>query len=98
MSVTNTGGHHAATVVQLYAGFPPLAAQPAPLLKGFAKTPVPAPGAKTLSAFELTTRDLSYYNATSKKWARVDHVDLHVGASSTDIRARRRAWMRPDTK
>jgi len=88
-TVTNTGDVAAATVAQLYVGFPPEAGQPAPLLKGFVKTRSLAPSAAQTVTFELTERDLSFYDVASKAWVKVDHVDVSVGTSSADIRDRR---------
>jgi len=89
-TVTNTGSvRTAATVAQLYVGFPPEAGLPAaPLLKGFIKTKALPPGASQPVVFELTPRDLSYYDVATKAWVRAAHVDFHIGASSVDIRER----------
>lgn len=97
-TVTNTGGVAAATVVQLYAEFPPVANQPAPILKGFAKTPTLAPHAAHVATFELTTRDLSYYDAAKVSWVAADSVTIHIGASSTDLCDRRHVDLRSITE
>ena len=89
-TVTNNGTERAATVAQLYVDFPPEAGQPAPLLKGFAKTDRLPPGASQLVTFQLSERDLSYYDAPSGAWARAAHVDFLLGASAADIRHTKR--------
>mmetsp|Transcript_35795 Transcript_35795/g.94007 ORF Transcript_35795/g.94007 Transcript_35795/m.94007 type:complete len:845 (+) Transcript_35795:43-2577(+) len=85
VTIANTGAVAGATVVQLYVEFPPEAAQPAPLLKGFAKTPTIASGAWDKLTFELTERDLSYYDVAVASWVKADMVHLLVGASSADV-------------
>eukprot|EP00928_Gymnodinium_smaydae_P063437 TRINITY_DN46_c1_g2_i1.p1 TRINITY_DN46_c1_g2~~TRINITY_DN46_c1_g2_i1.p1 ORF type:complete len:887 (-),score=95.81 TRINITY_DN46_c1_g2_i1:349-3009(-) len=57
----NTGKVPGQTVVQLYLKFPSAAGHPAPLLKGFQRTGVVAPGALAIVTFSLSKRDLSYY-------------------------------------
>eukprot|EP01052_Picozoa_sp_SAG31_P043899 SAG31_NODE_7468_length_1681_cov_2.532238_1_plen_158_part_10 len=44
VNITNTGQRAGAEVAQLYLTFPPSAVQPAPVLKGFCKTKLIAPG------------------------------------------------------
>merc|ERR1712166_1609845 len=62
MSVTNNGLVEASDVPQLYLEFPAEAQHPAPLLKGFVKTEKISPGKSTQAVFELTDRDLSYWD------------------------------------
>jgi len=75
--VSNVGHVAAATVAQLYIGFPPSAQYPSALLKGFNKTALIAPGQSIQVAFKLTNRDLSYY--TSAGWTKAKHAVVHVG-------------------
>merc|ERR1740138_2012114 len=84
--VRNAGESPGQDVVQLYLDFPPEAGQPGPLLKGFQKTGVIAPGDAVEVVLPLTRRDLSYYDADAKGWKEATFVKAHVGASSADLR------------
>jgi len=83
MTVSNAGAVAAADVAQLYLEFPAEAQHPAPLLKGFFKTDVIAPGGSAEATFELTDRDLSYWD--SGIWKKPDTVTAYIGRSSIDI-------------
>lgn len=85
-TVQNIGNVPAATVPQLYLEYSPEASQPAAVLKGFTKTPQLQPGQKLAVTFELTQRDLSYWDAGTKNWKQVSFATGHIGASSADIR------------
>jgi len=82
--LTNLGHVAAATVPQLYLEYPPEAKEPAAILKGFSKTGVLQPGQTVQVMFQLTRRDLSYWESGS--WKQVRAAKAHIGASSADIR------------
>jgi hypothetical protein len=84
--VRNAGRSPGQDVVQLYLDFPPEAGHPGPLLKGFQKTGVIAPGDAVEVVLRLTRRDLSYYDADAKGWKEAPFLKAHVGASSADLR------------
>jgi beta-glucosidase len=83
MPVTNTGLVAASDVPQLYLEFPSVAQHPAPLLKGFVKTEEISPGKTTQAVFELTDRDLSYWD--NGEWKKPATVNAHIGMSSANI-------------
>merc|ERR1712139_449540 len=83
MPVTNAGHVAASDVPQLYLEFPAEARHPAPLLKGFVKTDKISPGKSTQAVFELTDRDLSYWD--NGEWKKPATVNAHIGVSSADI-------------
>ena len=74
-------------MVQLYVEFGAAARHPlgAFWLKGFAETPSLAPADDVLVTFELSERDLSYYDAETRAWVRAGEVTAHVGRSSADL-------------
>jgi len=82
--IKNVGNVAAADVPQLYLEFPASAQQPRPILKGFTKTAVIAPGKSTTWKFTLSARDMSYWNSGS--WHQVSSATAHIGASSADLR------------
>lgn len=88
----NNGTVKAATVAQLYLHFPPVAAHPSKLLKGFVKTRTLAPAELQTVTFRLTPRDRSYYDAEAARWVQAADADLLalIGASSADIRQQRK--------
>merc|ERR1719480_249391 len=61
VTIKNTGTACAQAVPQLYVEFPAQAEQPAPILKGFAKTGLIEPGGSAEETFRLVDRDLSYW-------------------------------------
>merc|ERR1712054_415713 len=83
MPVTNTGLMAASDVPQLFLEFPAKARHPAPLLKGFVKTEEISLGKSAQAVFELTDRDLSYWD--NGKWIKPATVNAHIGISSADI-------------
>jgi beta-glucosidase len=83
MPVTNNGLVAASDVPQLYLEFPSEAQHPAPLLKGFVKIEKISPGETTQAVFELTDRDLSYWD--NGEWKKPAAVNAYIGASSADI-------------
>ncbi|EAU32193.1 beta-glucosidase [Aspergillus terreus NIH2624] len=86
-TVTNVGGVSGAEVAQLYIGFPSSAPETPPKqLRGFQKLPL-AGGADGVAEFELTRRDISYWDVGQQKWVVPEgSFQVYVGASSRDIR------------
>ena len=75
----------AAEVAQLYLAFPPGYAEPALLLRGFAKTAPLAPGQAQELRFELSDRDLAVWDVTSEEWRRATgRFTATIGRSSRD--------------
>jgi beta-glucosidase len=86
-TVTNVGGRAGREVPQLYVGFPPAAAEPPWVLRGFDSTPELAPAASAPVAFELSQRDISTWDAGAHAWAPArGNFKIRVGASSRDVR------------
>lgn len=87
LSVTNIGRYTGAEVVQLYLTFPSSAGEPLRQLKGFWKTPELQHGYSIQAEFHLSDRDLSIWNTATRSWLGVKGgFEVHVGASSVDIR------------
>ncbi|NJP90909.1 beta-glucosidase [Nonomuraea sp. FMUSA5-5] len=89
VTITNTGSHPGAEVVQLYVAFDePHPTRPRHELRGFTKLPL-QPGASAQAEFRLTGRDLAWYSTKRGGW-RIDPgtFTVEVGASSRDIRLR----------
>lgn len=86
-TVTNVGSVSGAEVAQLYLGFPSSAPETPPKqLRGFQKLPL-AGGADGVAEFELTRRDISYWDVGQQKWVVPEgSFQVYVGASSRDIR------------
>ena len=83
--MTNSGAVPAAEVAQLYLAFPPGYAEPALLLRGFAKTAPLAPGQAQELLFELSDRDLAVWDVTSEEWRRATgRFTATIGRSSRD--------------
>jgi beta-glucosidase len=82
-TLKNTGDVASAAVPQLYLEFPKAAGHPAPFLKGFSKTKALEPAEELVVTFEVSNRDLSYWQSGS--WIRADSVTAHIGASSADL-------------
>lgn len=88
-SVSNTGDIAGATVAQLYLAFPQdtsPSGTPPQVLRGFEKVYLEA-GAASDVTFELTRRDLSYWDVEAKTW-RIPSGDFEfrVGFSSRDVK------------
>ncbi|KXG52243.1 Glycoside hydrolase, superfamily [Penicillium griseofulvum] len=85
--VQNTGKVAGAEVAQLYLGLPDSApSTPPKQLRGFQKLNI-QPGKTGTATFELTRRDLSYWDVQSQKWVvPTGAFTVHVGSSSRDIR------------
>lgn len=91
-SVTNTGDVAGAAVAQLYLGLPQppsrsADATPKKTLRGFSKH-VLQPGETCNVSFELTRRDLSYWDIVAQQWTIAPGtVQVMAGFSSRDIQA-----------
>ena len=87
-TVTNTGSVTGAAVPQLYLGLPqPSNADSTPIkaLRGFDKM-VLQPGESTTVRFDLTRRDISYWDIVTQQWTiGSGSVSVMAGFSSRDI-------------
>ncbi|KAL3481343.1 glycosyl hydrolase family 3 N terminal domain-containing protein [Aspergillus californicus] len=85
--VRNTGRTSGAEVAQLYIGYPDSApSTPPKQLRGFDKFHLVA-GESGQAIFELTRRDISYWDVVSQKWVvPTGEFKVYVGSSSRDIR------------
>lgn len=85
--VTNNGTTDGAEVAQLYLGLPDSApTTPPKQLRGFDKVDLGA-GQSAQASFELTRRDLSYWDVALQKWVVPrGEFKVYVGSSSRDIR------------
>ncbi|KAJ5579311.1 CAZyme family GH3 [Penicillium hetheringtonii] len=85
--IENAGLVAGAEVAQLYIGLPDSApSSPPRQLRGFEKVNL-QPGKSELVTFELSRRDLSYWDSTMQKWVvPAGTFRVYVGASSRDIR------------
>lgn len=87
-TVSNTGNVSGAAVVQLYLSFSNAsvpAGTPVKVLRGFNKVLL-APGQSANVDFELTRRDVSFWNVTAQDWQiPVGIARLSVGFSSRDL-------------
>lgn len=83
----NSGGVAGAEVAQLYIGFPDSAPwTPPKQLRGFQKLSL-QPKQSGMVTFELTRRDLSYWDTQTQKWVLPSGTfRVYVGSSSRDIR------------
>ncbi|KAH6879535.1 glycosyl hydrolase family 3 N terminal domain-containing protein [Thelonectria olida] len=88
VTVTNTGKRTGATVPQLYVSFPKATTPkntPLKVLRGFEKVTL-APGKTTKVPFELTRRDLSYWDVSKQQWVvPKGEFTFFVGFSSRDL-------------
>ena len=89
-NVKNTGSIAGATVPQLYLGLPQPANEdvtPVKALRGFEKVSL-GPGQSTTVRFNLTRRDISYWNTVTQQWTiNAGAVKVMAGFSSRDIKA-----------
>ncbi|MCK9555110.1 glycoside hydrolase family 3 C-terminal domain-containing protein [bacterium] len=87
VDITNTGKREGAEVVQLYVQDPECSVErPVKELKGFKRINL-KPGETETVTFELTKRDLSFYDVKSKSWvAEPGTFNVLIGGSSRDIR------------
>ena len=88
--VQNTGDVAGAAVPQLYLSSPDIPAHghtPKRMLRGFEKIML-RPGETGTVQFELTRKDLSYWNTVTQQWTIPSgQFSAHVGFSSRDIEA-----------
>ncbi|HEY7047815.1 MAG TPA: glycoside hydrolase family 3 C-terminal domain-containing protein [Jatrophihabitantaceae bacterium] len=85
--VTNTGSRTGAEVVQLYVGLPAGTGEPPRQLKGYQKVTL-RPGETRSVSFDLTPRDLSYWDEHAHGWVMAGgQYQVSVGTSSADIAA-----------
>ncbi|KAH8203047.1 hypothetical protein TruAng_002775 [Truncatella angustata] len=90
VDVTNTGSNTASTVPQLYISFPQDTTPegtPVKVLRGFSKVSLDA-GETTTIQFELTRRELSFWDSDTKQWV-IPQGDFtfSAGFSSRDIKS-----------
>jgi len=88
VTVTNTGKVPGREIVEMYVSAPGQSMpKPALELKGFAKTPLLAPGASQVLTLTLSPRDLASFDAASSSWkVEAGTYTVKIGASCTDIR------------
>jgi len=89
VDIKNTGAAEAKEVVELYASAPAGALdKPVQELKAYAKTSSLAPGATETVTLSFAEEDLASFDEAQSAWV-VDAgtYELHIGASSRDIRA-----------
>jgi beta-glucosidase len=88
VTVTNAGGQAGEEVVQLYASDPVASVtRPVRQLLGFARVLLTAGESRTVS-FDIHTDRLSFTDASLHRIVEPGALELQVGSSSTDIRAR----------
>lgn len=87
VQIVNSGQVEGSEVAQLYIGYPESAPPTPPKqLRGFEKVKL-SPGQAGTATFEITRRDLSYWDTKSQKWVVPSgSFKVFVGASSRDIR------------
>ncbi|PQE33069.1 glycosyl hydrolase family 3 N terminal domain-containing protein [Rutstroemia sp. NJR-2017a WRK4] len=87
-SISNTGSKLGATVVQLYLSFPQDSVPdgtPLKVLRGFQKISLAPEETKSLN-FNLTRRDLSYWDVVKQDWViPAGDINVLVGFSSRDL-------------
>ncbi len=96
IDVRNTGTRGGDEVVQLYVThLDSKVKRPIEALKGFERVYIPAGETKTV-AFPLKASSLRYWNTSEGRWVlERDKVEIRVGASSADIRARQTIQVAP---
>ncbi|TVY20861.1 putative beta-glucosidase E [Lachnellula arida] len=93
VDVKNTGSLAGKEVVQLYVSFPDVQGEaknvdfPVNVLRGFEKPYLQSDETQTVK-FNLTRRDLSYWDVTRQNWVMPDKgsITIKVGASSRDLK------------
>jgi beta-glucosidase len=84
-TVTNTGSRAGADVAQLYVTDPAASGEPPRQLEGFSRVSL-QPGASTTVHFQLTQRNLQYWNSTSSNWATAaGSYGVEVGDSDASL-------------
>jgi len=87
VTVTNTGARSGSEVVQVYVGFPAVAAEPPRQLKGFAKVSL-APGESRRVTVRLEPRAFQYWDESRRAWVQAEgNYQIHVGRSSRELDA-----------
>jgi len=84
--ITNVGSRPGSELVQAYLHFTRRGPPHANFLRGFGRTPVLQLGERHAVTFAFTERDLSLYRVDAGDWVRPMGIEVHIGASSTDIR------------
>jgi beta-glucosidase len=86
-TIRNAGSTAGKEVAQLYVGKADSAVpRPPRELKGFSKLAL-EPGEQARVSFEITERDLSYYDVERKEWVcEPGEYRVHIGSSSRDLR------------
>jgi beta-glucosidase len=83
--VTNTGSRAGADVAQLYVTDPSASGQPPRQLEGFSRVSL-QPGASQTVTFQLTQRNLRYWNSSSNGWATsTGNYGIEVGDSDANL-------------
>lgn len=89
-TVTNTGSVPGSAVSQMYLALPQAAnsdPQPKKVLRGFSKDML-QPGQSCEVQFELTRRDVSFWDVVAQQWRIAEgEVGVMAGFSSRDIQA-----------
>jgi beta-glucosidase len=86
LTVSNEGKVGGQEVVQLYLTFPKEAGEPPKVLRGFEKRAI-AVGGNAAIFFDLPVRSTSVWDSLTHGWKAVKGTfQVHVGASSRDIR------------
>ncbi len=84
-TVTNTGTKAGADVAQLYVTDPAASGEPPKQLEGFARVSL-QPGASQTVTFQLTQRNLQFWNATANNWATsTGSYGISVGDSNASL-------------
>jgi len=84
-TVTNTGSRQGADVAQVYVTDPASSGEPAKHLEGFARVDLQPGQSKTVS-FQLTQRNLRYWNTGAGNWATsTGDYTIAVGDSSRNL-------------
>src|SRR5579875_995196 len=84
-TVKNTGSRAGADVAQLYVTDPAASGEPPRQLEGFARVSLP-PGASQTVQFQLTQRNLQYWNSSSNGWAvSTGNYGIEVGDSDASL-------------
>jgi beta-glucosidase len=89
VDITNIGDRAGKEIVQLYVrDIKSSLVRPPKELKGFEKVNL-RPGEKVTVSFELTARDLSFYDPDQKSWVcEPGEFEVLIGSSSADLRVR----------
>jgi beta-glucosidase len=84
-TVTNTGSRAGADVAQLYVTDPAASGEPPRHLEGFSRVSL-QPGASTTVRFQLTQRNLQYWNSAGSAWATsTGNYGIAVGDSDANL-------------